>query len=62
VTGFMAREFFGASPILILPVVALVLFAVVFVALAVRAARMDRGEVHDHAQLALQGDQEAPRG
>jgi cbb3-type cytochrome oxidase subunit 3 len=62
VTGFMAREFFGASPLLVLPIVALVLFAVAFIALALRTARMDRGEVDERARLALEGEREATDG
>ncbi len=61
-TGFMAREFFGQSPLLILPIAALLLFAVVFLAIALRAVRMDRGEVDQRAQLALEGDEEVSRG
>jgi len=61
-TGFMARDFFGASPLLVLPIVALILFAVVFVFIALRAVRMDRGEVDERAHLALEGESEAPHG
>ena len=61
-TGFMAREFFGASPLLALPIIALIVFAVVFVAIALRAVRMDRGEVDERAHLALEGDSEANHG
>ncbi|MBO6939024.1 MAG: hypothetical protein JJ863_28910 [Deltaproteobacteria bacterium] len=61
-TGFMAREFFGQSPLLILPIVALILFAGVFFAVALRAMRMDRGEVDERAHLALEGDEEVSHG
>ena len=58
----MAREFFGQSPLLLLPIAALLLFALVFVAIAFRAVRMDRGEVDERARLALEGEGEVHRG
>lgn len=61
-TGFMAREFFGASPLLVLPIAALLLFALVFVAIAIRAVRMDREEIDERAHLALEGEGEANNG
>ena len=61
-TGFMAREFFGQSPLLILPVAALLLFALVFLAIALRTARMDRGVVDERARLVLEGDEEVSHG
>ena len=61
-TGFMAREFFGQSPLLILPIAALLLFALVFLAIAFRAVRMDRGAVDERARLVLEGEEEVSRG
>ena len=53
-TGYMAREFFQTSPLLALPIIALLLFVVLFVFLAVRTVRM-RG-VEEAAQLPLEDD------
>lgn len=53
-TGYMAREFFQTSPLLILPVIALVLFVALFVALFVRTMRMR--EVDAAARLPLSED------
>ena len=52
-TGSMAREFFGASPLLALPILALLIFAVVFVLLAVRTLRLRQSEVDQRARIAL---------
>lgn len=59
-TGYMAREFFAMSPVLILPVIALLIFAVLFVVLSVRALRMEDAE--ERAHLALEDGKKVSRG
>ncbi len=59
-TGYMAREFFAMSPVLILPVIALVIFAVLFLVLSVRALRMK--DVNERARLALDDGKKVSRG
>jgi hypothetical protein len=56
-TGFMAREFFGSSALLMLPMVALAIFATTFVILALRVMIMKRPQVDARASLALEGDE-----
>lgn len=53
-TGYMAREFFQMSPLLILPIVALLLFVGLFVVLFVRTMRMPG--VDESARLPLEDD------
>ncbi len=53
-TGYMAREFFQTSPLLVLPIVALLLFVTLFLVLFVRTMRL-RG-VERAAQLPLEDD------
>ncbi len=59
-TGYMAREFFAMSPVLWLPVVALVIFATLFVVLSVRALRMR--DADERAHLVLEDGKKVPRG
>ena len=48
-----ASEVFAQSPALILPLIALLLFLVAFVALLVRVLRMRRADVNHYARLPL---------
>ena len=59
-TGYMARDFFAMSPVLILPVIALVIFAALFLVLSVRALRMK--DVDERARLALDDGKKVSRG
>lgn len=54
--GAFVREFFVQSPVLVLPVIALIIFMSVFAAVMVRVLRMKSGEVDALAHLAL-GDE-----
>lgn len=49
----IAAEFFGRSPVLALPVIALVLFVAVFVATSVRALLTRKRDVAQLASLPL---------
>ena len=53
-TGYMAREFFQTSPLLALPIIALVLFVVLFVFVSIRTVRMRN--VDEAARLPLEDD------
>lgn len=53
-TGYMAREFFQSSPLLLLPILALILFVALFSVLVIRTMRM-RG-VDEAAHLPLSDD------
>ncbi len=50
-TGWLAKEFFASSPMLLLPVLALVLFVGAFLAIVARTSRMSRGDAAGHANL-----------
>ncbi len=52
----IASDFFAASPVLMLPVIALVLFLLVFVGACVRAYRLPAAEANRRAQLPLTKD------
>jgi hypothetical protein len=52
----MAMEFFARSPVLALPIIALLIFSAVFIAIVVRAARMPRLTVESDARLPLEED------
>lgn len=54
--SWIAKEFFEASPMLVLPVVALILFVTVFLGLSLKTLLMKRGEADRHAHLALEGE------
>lgn len=49
----MAREFFGASPLLGLPILALLIFTITFAVLSLRALRLGRARATSLAELAL---------
>ncbi|MCA9530714.1 MAG: hypothetical protein KC543_11305 [Myxococcales bacterium] len=51
--SFLTKEFFAQSPVLALPLLALAIFLVVFVAVSVRALRMKDRETDRLAHLAL---------
>ncbi len=57
----MFREFFMRSPLLSLPLVALVLFMVVFAAILIRTLRRPPEHFDAEARLPLGNDQENPR-
>ena len=50
----IASDFFSESPVLLLPLLALFLFLAVFIAVSVRAARMQRGAVEALARMPLE--------
>ena len=49
----MAKGFFAQSPALFYPVLALILFVVVFVAITVRTLRRDKRDIDEHARIPL---------
>ena len=51
--GAMARDFYEASPYLVLPIAALALFFLAFVMVSVLTLAMRKGDVDARAQLAL---------
>jgi hypothetical protein len=53
----MAHDFFTASPVMAAPLVALVLFVIVFVAVSVRAMRTRRSDADRAAHLVLEGEE-----
>lgn len=52
----LAHDFFASSPVLALPVIALVIFTTVFVGISIKAFRMSKLEADAHASLPLQED------
>lgn len=56
----LARDFFRDNPALAGPLIAMVLFTMVFLAGVWRALRADRTHVDRMAQLALEGDGAVP--
>jgi hypothetical protein len=54
--GAMARDFFAASPLLVFPVAALLLFLVAFALATWRALRRPRAELDPIARLPLDDD------
>lgn len=52
--GWLVKDFFGASPMLALPKIALIIFLVVFVAVTIRTLLMKKSEVSAQAHLALE--------
>ena len=55
----LASDFFAQSPALLLPVLALVLFVVVFTVMTVRAMKMNKKTVTRLASLPLQHQEDA---
>jgi hypothetical protein len=52
----MVRELMTKSPLLILPVIAMLLFLAVFIGIAIRTWRRKPEELAELADLALKGD------
>ena len=57
--SFMARGFFDSSNVMILPLISLVLFMVVFAAVAVRVLRTNKETHAEIAALPLADDEKA---
>ncbi len=55
-----AAEFFANSPALLFPVISLVLFFIVFLAVIVRVMRMKKSTADAYAQLPLVEEEEVP--
>ncbi|MBW1830480.1 MAG: CcoQ/FixQ family Cbb3-type cytochrome c oxidase assembly chaperone [Myxococcales bacterium] len=55
-----AAEFFAQSPVLLLPVITLVLFFIVFLAVIVHVMRMKKSEADAYAHLPLEDEMEVP--
>lgn len=55
-----AAEFFQNSPVLLLPLLALVLFFSLFVYVVVRVIRMKRADAERYARIPLQEEVEVP--
>jgi len=55
--SLLASEYFENSPLLVLPIVALVIFMAVFTSVTVRALRQDRREIERLARLPLADDE-----
>ncbi len=53
----MARDFFGNNPALSGPLIAMLLFSVVFVAAVLRAFKTERSHVDRLAHLPLEGEE-----
>ena len=53
----VAQHFFAASPVMAGPLVALVIFATVFVLVSIRVLRTRRDAVDRAAHLALEGEE-----
>jgi HAMP domain-containing protein len=59
--GAMARDFFAASPLLLFPVAALVLFLAAFILALWRVLRQPRAELDPIARLPLADDAQEVR-
>jgi hypothetical protein len=55
-----ATDFFEQSPVLLYPVIALVLFFVVFLAVVIRVVRMKASEADRYAHIPLEEESEVP--
>jgi cbb3-type cytochrome oxidase subunit 3 len=55
-----ASEFFEQSPMLLYPVIALVLFFIVFLGVLVRVMRMKASEADQRARIPLEEELEVP--
>jgi cbb3-type cytochrome oxidase subunit 3 len=58
--GRFASEFFSQSPALLYPVLALILFFIVFLVVVVRVMRMSAAEVDHDARIPLEEELEVP--
>lgn len=54
--GWLVKEFYGQSPMLVLPKIALFIFLTVFVVITIRTLFMKRSEVERQARLPLEDD------
>ena len=52
--GWLVKDFFGASPMLALPKIALIIFLVVFVVVTIRTLLLKKSDVEAQAHLALE--------
>jgi len=59
--SFMAMDYFRQSPMLALPVLALAIFMLVFVAVSVRAIFTEKARFESIARLPLEGDRAEER-
>lgn len=53
----IAKTFFGASPVLGYPVIAMLIFLAVFLVVSVRALRKDRSEIDQLAKIPFEGEE-----
>ena len=53
----LAHDFFAASPVMAAPLVALVLFVIVFVLVSIRVMRTRKGDADRAAHLVLEGEE-----
>ena len=60
--GWFVKDFFATSPMLAFPIVALLIFVGVFVALTVRVMRLPRADVDAMARLAVDSREERTDG
>jgi VIT1/CCC1 family predicted Fe2+/Mn2+ transporter len=60
--SWISSDFFARSPLLALPVIALLLFMAVFAAAAVRAAIANRSQLERMARMPLEDESEARHG
>lgn len=54
--GALATEFFENSPLLVLPLISLFIFATIFMVMTVRAIRMDKELLEEMSTLPLEED------
>jgi hypothetical protein len=52
----MAESFFAASPLLVLPIVSMVIFGAVFLAITMRAMRTPNDEIEKRRAMPLEED------
>ena len=55
-----ASEFFEQSPVLLFPVIALLLFFIVFLVVVIRVMRMKASEADHYAHIPLEEELEVP--
>jgi cbb3-type cytochrome oxidase subunit 3 len=55
-----AAEFFANSPVLLFPLITLVLFFIVFLAVIVHVMRMKKSKADEYAHLPLEEEEEVP--
>jgi hypothetical protein len=62
VIRWLVSDFFAASPMLAFPVIALLVFFAVFIAVSLRAIRMANADVDRFAAMPLDGEQDERNG